>query len=115
MPHKDSDAAEPPTAEEPAGARARAEALAAYDILDTPAEQEYDDVVRLASEVLQVAVGLVGFLDGNRLWFKAAFGWGAPEIPSAEMPFCAHAAALGTTLVVEDARTDERFATAACV
>lgn len=95
------------TSDDPA---ARAAALAAYGILDTAPEQEFDDLVALAARICGVPISLVSLLDHDRQWFKAEQGLGVreTEISSA---FCAHAVAAGPDVfVVEDARADERFA-----
>jgi len=40
-------------------------------ILDTPSEQEFDDVVELASQICNVPISLISLLEINRQWFKA--------------------------------------------
>ena len=48
--------------------------LRAYDILDTPPERGYDDLVALASQICETQSGVVSLIDRDRQWFKARKG-----------------------------------------
>jgi diguanylate cyclase (GGDEF)-like protein len=50
----------------------RLRALHDFALLDTPNEQEFDELVNLASEVCSTPISLVSLLDDERQWFKAA-------------------------------------------
>ena len=89
--------------------RARVAALKALAILDTPPENTFNALVRVAASLCDMPIAIVSLLDGDRLWFKAATGLSADTIPS-ENSFCKHAATLKTLLSVPDARSDLRFA-----
>ncbi|WP_407942660.1 PAS domain S-box protein [Methylobacterium ajmalii] len=53
---------------------ARLTALAAFDILDTPPERGFDDIVNLARRLCAAPVALVSLVDRDRQWFKARAG-----------------------------------------
>lgn len=61
--------------------RERADALAAFDILDTDAERAFDDIVYIAAQTCDVPIALVSVLDRQRQWFKARVGLGVSETP----------------------------------
>ena len=87
----------------------RVEALRTYRILDTPAEERFDDLARLATYVCGTAIGLIGFLDSSREWFKSRVGWDVSEIPR-EVSFGAHTILQSDVLIVSDTLKDKRFA-----
>ncbi len=54
---------------------ARLQVLASYGVLDTPPEQEFDDLVHLTSRLAGTPVALVSLIDVDRQWFKARVGF----------------------------------------
>ncbi len=86
----------------------RLAALTKLNILDTPPERQFDDLVRLASAICGTPISLVSLVDENRQWFKASVGLTASETPR-NVSFCAHAIHQPDIFVVEDATRDPRF------
>lgn len=88
----------------------RLEALRQYGIMDTPPEEEFDNITSLASRICGTPISLITLLDDQRQWFKASVGIDLKETPI-EYAFCAHAIRNPSELtVVPDSRKDERFA-----
>ena len=88
----------------------RLEALREYGIMDTPPEEEFDNITSLASRICGTPISLITLLDDQRQWFKAAIGIDIKETPI-EYAFCAYAIKNPSDLtVVPDSRKDERFA-----
>jgi len=67
----------------------RLEALYSYDILDTPREKDFDDIVKLASELCGTKYSVINLIDANRQWFKAEVGFGVTETPL-DTSICSH-------------------------
>ena len=87
----------------------RVRILRDYDILDTGAEQAFDDLTALASQLCDAPASIITFIDGDRLWFKSTYGLTATEAP-VEHSFCAHAAGKpGEVFTIENALADDRF------
>ena len=86
----------------------RLAALERYDLLDTPREEVFDRIVRMACRMLNVPMAAVSAIDGHRQWYKASQGLGDTEVPRSQT-FCVHALAAGGPMVVADATADERF------
>lgn len=88
---------------------ARIVALRGLGILDTPPEDRFDRITRLAQKIFDVPIAVVSLMDANRQWFKSCQGLAASETPRG-ISFCGHAI-LGTgVFVIEDASADIRFA-----
>lgn len=86
----------------------RLEALRSCGILDSEPEPQFDDITKLASQLVGVPMALVSLVDKNRQWFKSRVGLAVSETPR-DVSFCAHAVASGEALVVPDALADDRF------
>lgn len=87
----------------------RLEALARYDILDTPPEENFDRIGRMIRRLFKVPISIISFIDGDRQWYKASEGMGVTHVPR-ESSFCKRTIESGRPLVVENAATDPRFA-----
>jgi PAS domain S-box-containing protein len=87
----------------------RAEALLAYEILDTPSEPEFEDIVRLAAETFNAPIAVINLVASDRQWFKAEIGIGVRQMPL-DVSICVHALLENDFMVVPDTRQDARFA-----
>jgi PAS domain S-box-containing protein len=87
----------------------RLAALDSYGILDTPREPQFDDIVRLASDMFEAPIAVVNLIASGRQWFKAEVGIGADELPL-DVSICAHAILQPGIFVVPDTTKDDRFA-----
>src|SRR5580765_6164251 len=86
----------------------RIRALQALNILDTPHEERFDRITRLATRLFAVPIAVVTLVDVNRQWFKSCVGLDNDETPR-RMSFCAHAILRDDVLVIPDTLDDERF------
>ncbi|MGH6630339.1 MAG: GAF domain-containing protein, partial [Burkholderiales bacterium] len=93
----------------PSNEAARLDALRQYQVLDTPPEEAFDDLVRIAAQICGTPVALISLVDEHRQWFKARMGLEAQETPR-DLAFCAHAILGSDVMVVPDASQDARFA-----
>ncbi|MFM9052342.1 MAG: GAF domain-containing protein [Bacteroidota bacterium] len=86
----------------------RLKVLESYGIMDTPSEQSFDEVVRLASYICDTPIALISLVDGHRQWFKAKVGLTVPQTPS-DIAFCSYTIQSDEVFVVGDALKDDRF------
>tara|TARA_R110002049_G_scaffold4601_4_gene31920 strand:- start:165973 stop:167226 length:1254 start_codon:yes stop_codon:yes gene_type:complete len=98
-----------PAAPLPSNETERLATLHSYEILDTLPEQEYDDIVKIASRICETPIALVSIVDENRQWFKARVGVDVSETDR-DAAFCAHAILnQNEVLNIPDATKDARF------
>lgn len=88
--------------------RARLAELQRLRILDTEAEKGFDEITQRAAQLFDVPIALITLIDEKRQWFKSRVGLEIQETPR-EHSFCTHAILQEESMVVEDARLDERF------
>lgn len=101
-----SDAEQTPAVSWDAAARVRA--LERYQILDTPTEPDFDDIVQLVAETFDAPIAVINLVANDRQWFKAEVGIGARELPL-DVSICAHALLQDELMVVPDTTLDKRF------
>ncbi|MBS2034497.1 GAF domain-containing sensor histidine kinase [bacterium] len=89
------------------------QAARATGLLDTPPEESFERLTRLASQLLKCSVSFVTIIDKDRQFFKSARGLAEPWQSKRETPlshsFCQHVVASGSSLRIKDARREERF------
>ncbi len=85
-------------------------ALARYDILNTPPEDAFDNITRLAADVLNVPIVAINFVAEHQQFSKSCVGFEAGTvIPRGETP-CAWTILEPDLLVIDDVSGDPRFA-----
>lgn len=103
-----------PAAKMPQNESARLAALADYSILDTAAEKIFDSITLLASQICDVQISLIVFIDKDRQWFKSTYGV-MEELKdlretNRDIAFCSHTILGNDLLEVQDLTQDSRFA-----
>lgn len=93
----------------PNNEQGRLKALTLLDILDTPAEERFDRLTRMAKRMFDVPIALVSLVDENRQWFKSCVGLEVSETPR-DISFCGHAILGDEIFIIPDTHKDPRFA-----
>ena len=83
--------------------------LQSFKILDTPPEEELDNLTQLAAHICATPMAVISLVDASRQWFKARVGVDLTGTPR-EQAFCAYAILQHDLLIIPDATKDERFA-----
>ncbi|MDB6050774.1 MAG: hypothetical protein JWR17_3520 [Pseudomonas sp.] len=87
----------------------RLAALARLEILDTSPELAFEELANLAAQLCDVPMAQINLIDADRQWSMAQFGLSEPDQPL-ELSLCAHAIHQPGGMVIDDLRTDPRFA-----
>ncbi|MBS3804426.1 MAG: EAL domain-containing protein [Oleiphilaceae bacterium] len=83
-------------------------ALHRTNLLDSPPEERFDRITRLAARFFGVQTCLVSLVGSDRLWFKSRVGQKS-QAASRDISFCAHAILDQCVLAVNDTTKDARF------
>ncbi|MFY0407207.1 PP2C family protein-serine/threonine phosphatase [Solicola sp. PLA-1-18] len=86
---------------------ARQLAVESLGILDTPREERFDRITRLARQALGMAFVTISLPDHDRAWFKSSAGVDVDEAPL-EQTFCQFVRDPSAPLVVRDTARDPR-------
>lgn len=79
-----------------------------YGILDTAAEQVFDEIAELAASICGTRFAAVTLIDRDRQWFKSEFGYVFGRV-SRDESVCGHAILETEFFEVPDTQLDERF------
>jgi ribonuclease BN (tRNA processing enzyme) len=87
----------------------RLAATRSLGLWNTPPEERFDRVVRVAAAAFDVPIALIALMERDREWFKSCHGLEFREVLRDDS-FCGHAIFERQPLVVSDTLLDERFA-----
>ena len=92
----------------PAEARERLAAVSRTALLDTPPEEAFDRLTRMAARLLGAPVSLLTLVTEDRQFFKSAMGlpepWASRRSAPLSHSFCRQVVVSGEPLIVEDTR-----------
>ena len=86
----------------------RLEVLHQLQILDSEAEERFDKLTRLASEICEMPVASICFVTADTVWYKSQIGFSFPEEPR-QKSFSHLIVQSSLPLIVTDTNKDERF------
>jgi len=86
----------------------RLAAVARYDIMDTPSEPQFDNIVSLLKTIFKAPIALISIIDDRRQWYKAIDGASLVEIPR-DTSFCNYTIQSADIFAIEDMTLDPRF------
>jgi GAF domain-containing protein len=81
----------------------RLKTLHATGIIGSPRDERYDRLVYIAAQLVRAPMAVIGFVDRDRMWFKAKVGFEQQEVPREDV-LCEMALADASILVAPDAR-----------
>ncbi|NRB56119.1 MAG: GAF domain-containing protein [Salinicola sp.] len=77
-------------------------------LLDSNADEGFDRLTELATQIFDVPMSLITLIDEDRQWFKSRQGLSVCETPR-RISFCGHVVADGQPMVINNALRDPRF------
>ncbi|MBL0882138.1 MAG: GAF domain-containing sensor histidine kinase [Chitinophagaceae bacterium] len=93
----------------PVSEQERLQELMRYEVLYTQYEEDFDQIVQLASAICKTPISTITLLDYKKQWFKAKIGIDNSE-GDRDISFCGHAIAQDQSImIVNDALEDQRF------
>ncbi|KPQ27286.1 MAG: EAL domain protein [Marinobacter excellens HL-55] len=78
------------------------------NLVDSPDEERFDRITKLAATFFRVPTSLISLVDRKRQWFKSRVGMAACSTPR-EIAICHHAIREDEFMVVNDLSLDPRF------
>lgn len=97
----------------PPDERLQLQTLRSLHILDTPPEERFDRLTRLAKRMFRVPFALVNLVDENRGWFKSCMGLEVIQCEvdtSRDASFCGHTILGDAAFIIPNTLEDPRFA-----
>ena len=92
----------------PENEETRLRTLQSMRLLDTPADEIFDNLTRLAQNIADTPMALISLIDKDRQWFLSHIGLEDQET-SRSVAFCAYAIMENQLMEVPNALTDDRF------
>ena len=86
----------------------RVKALHQYNILDTPSEDKFDNITKLATLICNVPMAFIILVDETRLFFKSLIGIDSSDVPR-EISFSDETIKSKGILEIQDVLSDGRF------
>lgn len=86
----------------------RLSTLRGLQLLDSEADEGFDRLTELATQIFDVPMSMITLIDEDRQWFKSCQGLSVCETPR-RISFCGHVVADGQPMVVNNALRDPRF------
>lgn len=87
----------------------RVDSLRKLQLLDTPIEERFERITRMARQSLNTPIAAFTLVDDTRQTFKSVQGTNGQDV-SRDLSMCGHVIANGDMMVVPDTQKDERFA-----
>lgn len=90
----------------------RLAAVARVGLLDTPPEESFDRLTKLAAKLIGVPATFISIVDKDRDYYKSNFGFGEPLATTRELQgstFCHHAITSSAPLLINDTIADPIF------
>ena len=87
---------------------ARLDALRKLDLLDTPPNEAFDRITRMAAQLFDLPIAAVSLTDVDRQWFKSRVGVDHCSIPRDKAP-CGEVADTARMLVIPDLQLDAGY------
>ncbi len=87
----------------------RLSAMRALAMIDTPAEERFDRLTRLAARLFDATSATISLVDDSREWIKSHVNFQHEQLARG-VSIAAHAVGIGDLFVVEDLASDARFA-----
>nr|WP_315399368.1 GGDEF domain-containing protein [uncultured Duganella sp.] len=104
-----ADNVHPLTTARPSADQFRLAALHRYDILDTPACEDFSFLAELAARVCDVPYAFISLVDAERVWIKSCAGMHIGELPRGES-YCSLAVLGNAATEIADLTADQRTA-----